>query len=237
MNAPTARALLQALADSEMPPEVWGTQERAVRLPFDVDSVVAAWKGSSPAAYLRRKSPSAFDSMLLTSAGSYGDVEMTSGIQAGLPTLFSLCESWAVNGKFHYLACGAHGPIRHSADGRTILESESDRSRQLLASVIWLAPSNYVMEGIVGLAQRTYFGPHYVAQFGADLLRTIPGAFVRECGEGLLVDLAKEPWTLTEDVVLEKLAIAMQHLAPALVFAVPNENMTRWRMGERCRPY
>ena len=237
-DALRVKALLEAMIDCGIAPEYWGTQERAVKLAFDVDAVADAWTGRSPAAFLRRKTSPAYDAILDTNAGSFAEVDMHSGFGTpDLESLFVLAERWSAAGRFHVMVCGPRPNHRRDEAGRPVIEVASDRTRVGLVHTLHLAPSNYVMEGPTGLAARTFFGPHLVSQIGPDLLRSIPGTISRPCGEGIIIDLAERPWELSEDAMLAKLEPAMDHLAPARVFSVPNEKMTRWRKGERCRPY
>jgi len=101
-----------------------------------------------------------------------------------------------------------------------------------------LVPVDYFKVGPKGLAMRTYFGPHYVKQFGQALLMSTPSAQTTlQPWGGVRLDLSETPWTLTEHELVEHWQTAMEHLRPAKVFAEVEVYQNRdfnYKKAENC---
>lgn len=99
-------------------------------------------------------------------------------------------------------------------------ESERDEKIEMMGEAAFLAPVDYFKVGPKGLAMRTYLGPHYVKQFGQELLLSTPKTQTElQSWGGIRLDLSEAPWELTEQAQIERFQIAMAHLRPAKVFA------------------
>ena len=102
----------------------------------------------------------------------------------------------------------------------------------------YLVPVDYFKVGPKGLAMRTYFGPHYVKQFGQALLMSTPSTQTTlQPWGGVRLDLSETPWTLTEHELVENWQTAMAHLRPAKVFAEVEVYQNRdfnYKKAENC---
>ena len=91
--------------------------------------------------------------------------------------------------------------------------------------------------GFLGLSPRTYYGPHYVALFGRELLLSTPAALVREVeGGGVQIDLVNDLAGASYDELLDAWSRCTAHLRPAGVFADMSIDEERKRVSFRRGP-
>jgi hypothetical protein len=77
----------------------------------------------------------------------------------------------------------------------------------------------YGDRGPGGLGMRTFIGPHMVELIGRDLLLSAPVEVEKLSWGGMRLDLVREPWTASPEVLREAWQKAMDHLRPSQVFA------------------
>lgn len=117
-------------------------------------------------------------------------------------------------------------------------ESSEHKNSRAVSSTASLAPVDYFDVGPKGLAMRTYLGPHYVKQFGRELLLSTPKTQTElQTWGGIRLDLSEAPWDLTEKALIEHWQTAMTHLRPAKVFAdleVYQNRKFKYTKAENC---
>ena len=117
-------------------------------------------------------------------------------------------------------------------------ESSEHKNSRIVSSAASLVPVDYFKVGPKGLAMRTYLGPHYVKQFGQELLLSTPKTQTElQSWGGIRLDLSEAPWELTEQALIEHWQTAMANLRPAKVFAdldVYQNRKFKYTKAENC---
>lgn len=113
------------------------------------------------------------------------------------------------------------------------LDALDDRRRMLRAAQ--LCAREYDEHGPIGLGLRTWIGQHFVPLFGAPLLEATPCARLSRTAKGYGIDLVERPWALDDlSEAVSRWRRAMDHLAPARVFATPRAGVPDYALNARC---
>jgi hypothetical protein len=113
--------------------------------------------------------------------------------------------------------------------------NEDEQDAELMMYAATHLPVQYYKQGPTGLAMRTYIGPHFARQFGAERLDSLPVPVEQQPGGGYRIDLAPRPWEAELPTLLDGWRKAMAQLAPADVFAIPDidEGQIDFSKGKR----
>ena len=243
LSPPSVGALIGHMVNSEfLTPQKWSTRDGAVRLPFAVEAIDEALCGGAATIYLKRNKVPRLDAWMSPAVSFCISADLVLGddiyhpkpedfSHEAIASVFAVAAGGASEGVFDIVACGGGSSIYRAGTRECKMDTAVERVLVEVHSGYQLGD---MRTGPTGLALRTYLGAHYVMQFGEDFLLRTP-AIVTPCGDGLLIDLAEEPWTLTNEEVAERWTRAMNHLRPAGIFAIPNDTFTKWTKGPNCQ--
>jgi hypothetical protein len=230
-------ALLDALEQfPKCTPEFWSLDERS-KLPYNREEITTQAElrqnGRTVSVYLRRNKVAKYFGWFNMSYKPYIDFEFN-------PALAE--KDWLLVFEFAETLVKAFNPDIATASispgfSRPWL-SEDDKYLSLINRCAGLAPVDYYKHGPRGLAMRTYIGPHYIEQFGREFLLSTPGVAIEEQQwGGMRIDLSENPWTLSVPDLISHWKQAMEHLAPAQVFAdveITPKQRVIYTKGSRC---
>jgi hypothetical protein len=231
-------ALLDALEQfPKCVPEYWSLDERS-KLPFSradiCEQAVLRQVGRTISVYLRRNKVSKYFGHFDMSYKPYISFEFNPALaERDWPLFFEFADA-LVQAFKPDIATVYISPSYADAPW----PSDEDRYLNLIVRSANIIPVKYYKEGPRGLAMRTYFGPHYIEQFGRELLLSTPGVAIDEQQwGGLRLDLAKAPWALSVPDMIDQWKLAMAHLTPAQVFAdveITPKQRINYTKGSRC---
>ncbi|MEG3759477.1 hypothetical protein V5096_16145 [Pseudoalteromonas carrageenovora] len=203
----------------EFAPQFWSLEERG-KLPYSRDNILDKIKtveyGSYAHIYFKRIKAAKLVGKISVAPKQYINFEFDPKLNSKhYPALFEFADRLVQ--VFKPDAASVH-IVRPYPDEPW--ESERDEHIEMMGKAAYLAPVDYFKVGPKGLAMRTYLGPHYVQQFGQELLLSTPKTQTElQPWGGIRLDLSEAPWELTEQAQIEHWQTAMEHLRPAKVFA------------------
>jgi hypothetical protein len=215
-------------ADDGLAPRTWSFGAGGEQ-PYDRDALLAVVTEhaeqplAQPTLQLRRRHDPGYAATLEIGARPALQIELDPGMSAeDRPRAFGLADAIAD-------ACrpdwGAAHAWTAAAPERVQIRrpwvSDDERDAALMLSSATLAPIQYYRLGPLGLAMRTYIGPHFVKQLGADRLRGLPLIVEERPWRGFRIDLVREPWSAELPALLQPWRAGMAHLAVAGVLATP----------------
>ena len=212
--------LLDVIESSpEFAPQFWSLEERG-KLPYDRDDILDKIKtvelGSYADIYLKRNKAAKYSGSIDVGPKQYIEFEFDPKINSKhYPALFEFADRLVQVFKPDIASAHVFRPYPDEP-----WESERDEHIEMMGKAAYLAPVDYFKVGPKGLAIRTYFGPHYVKQFGQELLLSTPKTQTKlQPWGGIRLDLSEAPQELSEQAQIEHFQTAMEHLCPAEVFA------------------
>ena len=214
--------------EPQLAPETWSLAERG-GIPYaraEVFARIAKYEGKpmrQAILYLRRKHAPAVDVRLHlgTRPAIYVSAKLPAKHHAELFALADrLAEVFQPDWGAAHVWIGEHDPFRN----------DDERGAVLMVEAAMLAPVNYYDAGPLGLAMRTYIGPHYVEQFGAKLIAKLPVEVEKTRWGGYRIELAPTPWTRELPALLAAWRKAMAPLRDAKLLAVPK--ISKGRIGD-----
>jgi len=218
-------------------PEFWSLDERS-KLPFNRAEILE--QANKPATerptsiYLRRNKTAKYFGFFDMNRKPYIDFEFN-------PTLAQ--KNWPLFFEFVDALVHAFKPDIATAHIWPVYENDpwptkEDKYLGIIAKAANIAPVNYYKTGPIGLTMRTYLGPHYIEQFGKELLLSTPGtAIAEQSWGGLRLDLSESPWALSVSELIGCWRQAMDHLTPAQIFAemeITPKQRIKCSKGARC---
>lgn len=221
----------------EFAPEFWSLQERG-KLPYNRTEILAKIEmvefGNYAHIYLKRNKSKKYVGRISVAPKQFIIFEFDPKLNSKhYPALFELTDHLVQIFKpdIASMHISPPNPVRP-------WQTDSELNTAEITHATLLAPVDYFKLGPKGLAMRTYFGPHYVKQFGQELLMSTPSteATLQPWG-GVRLDLSPTPWTLTEHELVENWQAAMAHLRPAKIFAeveVYQNRMFNYKKAENC---
>jgi hypothetical protein len=226
-------ALLDALERfPKCVPEFWSLSERS-KLPYS-RSEICEQSESAYSIYLRRNKVAKYFGWFKIGFKPYVDFEFNPSLaERDWPLFFQFADALAQAFKPD-IATVYISPSYADAPW----PNDEDKYLNLMVRSANIIPVKYYKEGPRGLAMRTYLGPHYIEQFGRELLLSTPGAAIEEQQwGGMRLDLSETPWALSVPDLIAHWKDAMDHLSPAQVFAnveiTPEQNIN-YTKGSRC---
>lgn len=235
LSANDVEQLFAHMQESGLEPLKWSTQDGAVRLPFSMQEVVDARAGGASTTYFKRQKAPRFEGFIGAEQSFWNpsSIELQDFSAEAVAGVFATAEKWAGEGLFDAVVCGGCSSVFQENTRLYRLTTQSDRTQAEMRLGHHLGDSK--VGPLLGLALRTYIGARYVKQFGEDLLLRTPGVVVTRTGDGLMVDLGPEPWTLSKEEAAERWTVAMNHLRPAGIFAVSDEMLRNRTKGPNCQ--
>ncbi|MBH0055416.1 hypothetical protein I6F65_00405 [Pseudoalteromonas sp. SWXJZ94C] len=222
----------------EFAPSFWSLQERG-KLPYNSDDLINVVKGvttnmTCQEIYLKRNKAPKYVGRIAVMPKQFINFEFDPKLNSKhYPTLFEFTDKLVKIFKpdIASMYIGPSNPVRP-------WETKPEVNIAEINEATFLAPVDYFKVGPKGLAMRTYFGPHYVKQFGQALLMSTPSTKTTlQPWGGVRLDLSETPWTLTEHKLVEHWQTAMTHLRSAKVFAeveVYQNRMFKYKKAENC---
>lgn len=204
---------------SEFTPDFWSLEERG-KLPYDrigiLAKATAVKKGGGEEIYLKRNKLAKYFGCIDVMPKQRINFEFDPKLNSKhYPALFEFADRLVQVFKPDIASVHIDRPYPDEP-----WESERDEHVEMMGKAAFLAPVDYFEVGPKGLAMRTYLGPHYVKQFGQELLLSTPKTQTElQSWGGIRLDLSTAPWELTEQAQIEHWQTAMEHLRPAKVFA------------------
>lgn len=228
-------AVLSAFeSDPLWAPSGYSTQERT-ELPYRRDEVLTIVKDQQPSwrdLFVRHGKPTKYEALLLPGVAPHLSVYFDPKLSAKhWAAAFALCE--ALVAAFRPDIATVHICYPWSHPPRT----QDDLDIYLMALCADLIPARYHEEGPRGLGMRTYFGPHFIKQFGRPFLESTPAVVSEGPADTLRIDLEKDPWTLDVPAQLSAWRRAMAHLrlSPALAtWKIKPSGLVDWQRGPAC---
>ncbi|TMS94734.1 hypothetical protein CWB58_03110 [Pseudoalteromonas sp. S201] len=203
----------------EFAPQFWSLEERG-KLPYNRDHILDKIKtvefGSYADIYLKRNKAAKYFGSIDVGPKQYIEFEFDPKLNSKhYPALFEFADRLVQVFKPDIASIHIDRPYPDEP-----WESDRDEYIEMMGEAALLAPVDYFKVGPKGLAMRTYLGPHYVKQFGQELLLSTPKTQTElQPWGGIRLDLSAAPWELTEQAQIEHWQTAMEHLRPAKVFA------------------
>ena len=203
----------------EFAPQFWSLEERG-KLPYNRDDILNKIKmvefGNYADIYLKRNKAAKYCGSIDVGPKQYIEFEFDPKLNSKYyPALFEFADRLVQVFKPDIASVHVFRPYPDEP-----WESERDEHIEMMGKAAYLAPVDYFKVGPKGLAMRTYLGPHYVKQFGQELLLSTPKTQTElQTWGGIRLDLSAAPWELTEQAQIEHWQTAMEHLRPAKVFA------------------
>ncbi|WP_151174089.1 hypothetical protein [Pseudoalteromonas ruthenica] len=203
----------------EFAPEFWNTEERG-KLPYNREDILAkataVTKGAGEEIYLKRNKAAKYFGRIAVMPRQSIFFEFDPKLNhKHYPTLFEFADRLVQVFKPDVASVHIDRPYPDEP-----WQSERDEIMEMMGEAAFLAPVDYFKVGPKGLAMRTYLGPHYVKQFGQELLLSTPKTQTElQPWGGVRLDLSDTPWELPEQTQIEHWQAAMAHLRPAKVFA------------------
>jgi hypothetical protein len=236
-EAATLDSLLNVLDALSLSPTGWSFDERT-NLPFAKDELLAragtgvATTGAS--LFLRNKGVKKYEAWITLGKTPMLRVEFGRGLPKQYwKDVFDLADA-LVHTFAPDLGMAHVGPPYDYP-----WQTDLDRDAELIGGAADLAYKDHYKFGPLGLAARTYLGPHYAAQFGKESLLSTPAATVREDERGgITIDLTDNPWDVELEPLVSAWRAAMEHLRPAEVFAtceVKPTGLKVYKRGARCQ--
>ncbi|WP_394829446.1 hypothetical protein [Pendulispora albinea] len=225
--------VISVLETASLTPTSWSLDERT-NIPYDKKEILARKWTPIDSLYLRLRGKKQYEATL-----DVGDLTPAIEIEfkptlaaAHVKEVFDLFTEWVKAFQPDLAVTHIGPPFQYP------VQTDFDRYAALMHSVGKLASKHFHKAGPGGLAPRTYFGPHYVMQFGKKLLLSTPAASVREEKDGgITIDLVPEPWKVDGEKLIEAWRRAMDHLRPAEILAItsmtPN-GMVEYTRAPRC---
>jgi len=216
-------------------PEFWSLDER-VKLPYDRTELLQVTRNPDTMhgdLYLRRDSDSKYFAILRMSPREPGIlVDFETDLEPDKwPLVLEMADAISAAFRPDIGTVFIWPPWK-----RKPWASDNDKYLEIIGRCANL--SEHYEDGPKGLGMRTYFGPHYIEQFGKAFLLQTPGVEITELDwQGVQMDLSPEPWSLSVQALVTHWQQAMTHLSPAGVFAemeiTPKEQII-FRKGVRC---
>ena len=204
----------------EFAPQFWSLEERG-KLPYNRDDIINVVKGvttrmTCEEIYLKRNKAAKYSVRIAVMPRQYISFEFDPKLNSKhYPALFEFADRLVQVFKPDIASIHIYRPYADEP-----WESERDEHIEMMGEAAFLAPVDYFDVGPKGLAMRTYLGPHYVKQFGQELVLSTPKTQTElQTWGGIRLDLSAAPWELTEQAQIEHWQTAMEHLRPAKVFA------------------
>ena len=221
----------------EFAPSFWSLQERG-KLPYNRDNILEKISGvefgNYAHVYLKRSKAAKYVGYIDVAPRQFIKFQFDPKLNSKhYPTLFEFTDKLVKIFKpdIASMYIGPSNPVRP-------WETKPEVNIAEINEATFLAPVDYFKVGPKGLAMRTYFGPHYVKQFGQALLMSTPSTQTTlQPWDGVRLDLSETPWTLTEHKLVEHWQTAMAHLRPAKVFAeveVYQNRKFKYTKAENC---
>ncbi|MBH0055415.1 hypothetical protein I6F65_00400 [Pseudoalteromonas sp. SWXJZ94C] len=221
----------------EFAPQFWSLEERG-KLPYNRDNILDKIKtvefGSYAHIYLKRNKAAKLVGKISVAPKQYIKFKFDPKMNSKhYPALFEFADRLVQVFKPDVASVHIDTPVYPRP-----FESSEHKNSRVVSSTASLAPVDYFKVGPKGLAMRTYLGPHYVKQFGQELLLSTPKAQTELQSWGSIrLDLSEAPWELTEHALIEHWQTAMAHLRPAKVFAdldVYQNRKFKYTKAENC---
>ena len=229
-------AILDALeSDPLLAPESYSTQERT-NLPYRRSEVLSIIQDEQPCAkdiFIRHSKPTRYEAMLVVGSAPYVRVNFDPKIaRKHWAAFFALADKLVAAFRPDVATVHIWHPWK---DPPT---DPDDADLLLTARCANLIPASYYKGGPRGLAMRTYFGPHYIAQFGRAFLLDTPAVVTEGPADKLRIDLEKDPWALDVPSLLAAWRRAMAHMRQSPVLAtvqVKPSGAAIWTRGPACK--
>lgn len=222
--------VLGSFSEAGVPAAKWGILDGAVRQAVEEHSEVARSAETHGTVLWRTKAAPVFDVQVeLRGFVTFMTCE-AQGDAGGCTRLHELFREIVRRLPVDYGVFGGIGGTEVVFDG---VAPEQERALRTVTGVAMQSAAQYRQEGPAGVALSTYFGEHFVEQFGPQLLQAAP-CKIEEIEKGYLLSLSDEPCSLKLVEVADRWSDLMRHLAPAGMFARQQAN-GRWTRGERCR--
>lgn len=221
----------------EFAPQFWSLEERG-KLPYNRDDILDKIKtvelGSYADIYLKRNKAAKYFGSIDVGPKQYIEFEFDPKLNSKhYPALFEFADRLVKVFKPDIALVHIDTPVYPRP-----FDSSEHKNSRVVSSTASLAPVDYFKVGPKGVAMRTYFGPHYVQQFGQELLLSTPKTQTElQSWGGIRLDLSEAPWDLTEKALIEHWQTAMAHLRPAKVFAdleVYQNRKFKYTKAENC---
>jgi hypothetical protein len=218
-------------------PERWSGNERG-SLPYSRSEIqaMAAREGGEPLfqadVFVRRSKVAKYECRLVLSEQPGFELELNPALQRQRwGALFELSDRLAN-------VCRPDWGATHIwYESREPWANDDDRDNELMFRSALLAPVDYYDHGPRGLVMRTFIGPHYVTQFGEELVRSAPLLVTALPWGGYRVDLISDPWKANVAQMLPAWREGMEHFRSAEVLAVPeirDGQLIGYKKGPRC---
>lgn len=236
--------ILAALeADPRFAPTTWSLEERGGNA-YERESTLGVLDkhGGRPLAqtslYLRRRLAPQYDARVALWTRPGLRITFDPKLAASdYPATFELADRLADLFQPDWGAAHVWLGARDRSGPRQPWANDDERDAEIMYSSAALIPIEYYGIGPLGLAMRTYIGPHFARQLGAERITALPVIVEQLPWHGFRVDLVREPWSADLQALLEAWRPAMALLREAGVLAMPkikNGKLVDFAHSERC---